>query len=162
MQQPSLRVRAMQLLARREHSRAELARKLAVHAETPEEIETVLDELAKRGMLSDARFAEMRTHILSKKFGVARIAQDLRARGVSDELAGKAVDGAKASEVERARIAWAKRFRSPPANALEKAKQMRFLQGRGFSFDTIRAVVPAKFSAPAGDTGVDDDILADE
>ena len=152
----------MQLLVRREHSRQELAQKLAKHAETAEEIEIVLDELAKRGMLSDARFAEMRTHILSKKFGAARIAQDLRARGVSDELADKAVDGARASEVERARSAWAKRFRSPPANALEKAKQMRFLQGRGFSFDTIRAVVPAKFSTPADDTGVDDDILADE
>ena len=80
MQQPSLRVRAMQLLARREHSRQELARKLVKHAESAEEIDTVLDELAKRGMLSDARFAEMRTHILSKKFGASRIAQDLRDR----------------------------------------------------------------------------------
>jgi regulatory protein len=144
----------MQLLARREHSRQELAHKLAKHAETAAEIETVLDELARRGMLSDARFAEMRTHILSKKYGASRIAQDLRARGVSDELAASAVDGARASEVERARIAWAKRFRAPPANALEKARQMRFLQARGFSFDTIRAVVPAKFSAAADD---DDD-----
>jgi regulatory protein len=156
MQQPSLRVRAMQLLARREHSRRELGSKLAKHAETPEEIETVLDELAKRGMLSDARFAEMRTHILSKKYGASRIAQDLRARGVSDELADKAVDSARASEVERARIAWGKRFRSPPANALEKAKQMRFLQGRGFSFETIRAVVPAKFTTAVDDDGADD------
>ncbi len=151
MQQPSLRVRAMQLLARREHSRQELGAKLARHAETPDEIEAVLDELAKRGMLSDARFAEMRTHILSKKYGASRIAQDLRSRGVSDELADKAVDSARASEVERARTAWAKRFRAPPANALEKAKQMRFLQGRGFSFDTIRAVVPAKFSTVEDD-----------
>lgn len=139
----------MQLLVRREHSRQELAQKLAKHAETAEEIEIVLDELAKRGMLSDARFAEMRTHILAKKFGASRIAQDLRARGVSDELADKAVDSTRSSEIERARIAWAKRFRAPPANALEKAKQMRFLQGRGFSFDTIRAVVPAKYSTAA-------------
>jgi regulatory protein len=153
MQQPSLRVRAMQLLARREHSRQELAHKLARHAETPEEIEVVLDELAKRGMLSDARFAEMRTHILSKKYGASRIAQDLRARGVSDELAGKAVDGARANEVERARLAWAKRFRGPPANALDKARHMRFLQARGFSFDTIRAVVPSKFSVAVDDDG---------
>ncbi len=152
----------MQLLARREHSRQELAHKLAKHAETPAEIETVLDELAKRGMLSDARFAEMRTHILARKFGASRIAQDLRARGVSDDVAGKAVDGARASEVERARVAWAKRFRAPPANALEKAKQMRFLQGRGFSFDTIRAVVPAKFSAVFDDEGADDSVPAKE
>lgn len=149
----------MQLLVRREHSRQELAQKLAKHAETAEEIEIVLDELAKRGMLSDARFAEMRTHILAKKFGASRIAQDLRARGVSDELADKAVDSTRSSEIERARAAWTKRFRAPPANALEKAKQMRFLQGRGFSFDTIRAVVPAKFSA-AGDG--DDDAGAGE
>jgi len=149
----------MQLLVRREHSRQELAQKLAKHAETAEEIEIVLDELAKRGMLSDARFAEMRTHILAKKFGASRIAQDLRARGVSDELADKAVDSTRSSEIERARAAWTKRFRAPPANALEKAKQMRFLQGRGFSFDTIRAVVPAKSSA-AGDG--DDDAGAGE
>ena len=149
----------MQLLVRREHSRQELAQKLAKYAETAEEIEIVLDELAKRGMLSDARFAEMRTHILAKKFGASRIAQDLRARGVSDELADKAVDSTRSSEIERARAAWTKRFRAPPANALEKAKQMRFLQGRGFSFDTIRAVVPAKFSA-AGDG--DDDVGAGE
>jgi len=149
----------MQLLVRREHSRQELAQKLAKYAETAEEIEIVLDELAKRGMLSDARFAEMRTHILAKKFGASRIAQDLRARGVSDELADKAVDSTRFSEIERARAAWTKRFRAPPANALEKAKQMRFLQGRGFSFDTIRAVVPAKFSA-AGDG--DDDAGAGE
>ena len=149
----------MQLLVRREHSRQELAQKLAKHAETAEEIEIVLDELAKRGMLSDARFAEMRTHILAKKFGASRIAQDLRARGVSDELAHKAVDSTRSSAIERARTAWTKRFRAPPANALEKAKQMRFLQGRGFSFDTIRAVVPAKFSA-AGDG--DDDAGAGE
>lgn len=152
----------MQLLARREHSRAELKRKLARHAQTAEEIDTVLDELANRGMLSDARFAEMRTHILSQKFGAARIAQDLRMRGVSDELAVKAVEGARVGEIERARSAWAKRFRSPPANALEKAKQMRFLQGRGFSFDIIRAVVPAKFSTPADDAGADDDDPVDD
>ena len=153
MQQPSLRVRAMQLLARREHSRAELARKLARHAETSEEIEVVLDELARRGMLSDARFAEMRAHILSRKYGASRIGQDLRARGVSDELAAKAVGAARVSDLARARATWAKRFGTPAANALEKAKQMRFLQGRGFSFDTIRAVVNAK---------VDDDSEADE
>ncbi len=140
----SLRTRAMKLLARREHSRQELARKLAPHAETPEEIEPLLEDLARRGMLSDARYAEMRAHVLSRKYGASRIGQDLRARGVSDELADKAVGVARASELERARVAWNKRFGTAPKDPLEKAKQMRFLQGRGFSFDVIRAVVGGK------------------
>lgn len=139
--QPTLRERALKLLAGREHSRLELYRKLSRHAESAEQLESLLDELTSKQQQSDERFAELRSRVLSRKYGVGRIAHDLRAKGVSDEIVAASVSEARATEVARAREAWRKRFGSPPANALEKAKQMRFLQGRGFSFDVIRAVI---------------------
>jgi len=139
--QPSLRSRALAILARREHTRAELQRKLAAFSESEGDVEAVLDDLAARKLLSDERYAEARVATLSSKFGAARIEHDLRAKGVSGPLAARAVRGARESELDRARAAWRKRFGTPPADSLEKAKQMRFLQSRGFSFEVIRAVV---------------------
>lgn len=138
--EPTLRQRALAFLARREHSRAELARRLAPFAQSTE-IAALLDELAARKLLSDARYAEARVATLSRKFGTARIAHALREAGVDASEAERALASARATELERARAAWAKRFGAPPADALEKARQMRFLRARGFSFDAIRAVV---------------------
>jgi regulatory protein len=137
----SLRSRAVALLARREHTRAELARKLAPHAESPDEVEPLLDDLVRRKLLSDDRYAEARAHTLGRKFGAARIAHELRTRGVSAAAIEKVASAARASELERAREAWRKRFGAPPSNPLDRAKQMRFLHGRGFSFEVIRRVV---------------------
>jgi regulatory protein len=139
--QPSLRSRALAILARREHTRAELARKLAAFSESAGDVAAVLDDLASRKLLSDERYAEARVATLSPKFGAARIEHELRAKGVTGPLAERAVRGARDTELDRARAAWRKRFGTPPADALEKAKQMRFLQSRGFSFDVIRTVV---------------------
>lgn len=139
--EPSLRERALKLLAAREHSRLELRRKLAPHAESAEQLEALLDELSSKRQQSDERFAELRSRVLSRKYGSSRIAHDLRSRGVGDEVIAAAVGEAKSTELARAKEAWRKRFGTRPANALEKAKQMRFLQSRGFSFDTIRAVI---------------------
>ena len=116
-------------------------RKLAPHADDPGEIEPLLDDLARRKLLSDDRYAEARAHTLGRKFGAARIAHELRARGVSAAAIEKVASAARASELDRARAAWTKRFGTPPGNPLERAKQMRFLHGRGFSFDVIRRVV---------------------
>ncbi len=132
------------MLARREHTRAELARKLAPFSESDGDVEAVLDDLAARKLLSDERYAEARVTALSRKFGAARIEHELRAKGVSAPTAGQAVRVARETEVDRARAAWQKRFGSPPADALEKAKQMRFLQSRGFSFEVIRKIVGAR------------------
>jgi regulatory protein len=139
--EPSLRERAIRLLARREHSRAELARKLKAHAQPGDDIDALLEDLSRRKLLSDERYAESRSHALSRKFGAARIAQELRAKGVSDELAGQAERAAHATEVERARTVWRRKFQVSPETREERARQMRFLQSRGFSFDVIRAVV---------------------
>ena len=139
--EPSLRERALLFLARREHTRDELERKLKSKAEDPALLEALLDELVRTGKLSDARFAEARTNTLSRKFGTSRILHELKSKGVSAEAAQLAVEGARATEVERARETWKKRFRAPATTREEKAKQMRFLQSRGFSFAAIRAAV---------------------
>ena len=137
----SLRERALGLLARREHSRAELARKLRAHAAPEDDLEALLDDLASRKQLSEERYAESRANALSRKFGAARIVQELRSKGLDKELAGRAANGARSTEVERARAVWLRKFRSPGQTREERAKQMRFLQSRGFSFDAIRAVI---------------------
>ncbi len=139
--EPSLRERALRLLARREHSRAELAKKLRVHSRPGDDLEALLDDLSRRKLLSDERYAESRAHALSRKFGAARIAHELRARGLDKDLADKASKTARATELERAREVWRRKFRSAPKTREERARQMRFLQSRGFSFDAIRAVV---------------------
>ena len=131
----------MRLLARREHSRAELGRKLAAHAVPEDDLEALLEDLSRRKLLSDERYAESKVHSLSRKFGAARIVRELRAKGLDKGLAVGAAAAARATEVERARAVWLRKFRAAPATREERAKQMRFLQSRGFSFDAIRAVV---------------------
>lgn len=139
--QPTLRERALRLLARREHSRAELGRKLAAHALPEDDLEALLEDLSRRKLVSDERYAESRSHALSRKFGAARILQELRAKGLDKGLAEGAAAAARTTEVERARAVWLRKFRTAPATREERARQMRFLQSRGFSFDAIRAVV---------------------
>ena len=137
----TLRERALRLLARREHSRAELAGKLRTHVRSGEDLEELLEDLSRRKLLSDERYAESRAHALSRKYGAARIAHELRAKGLDKGLADQASRAARATEVERARAVWLRKFRAAPTTREERARQMRFLQSRGFSFDAIRAVV---------------------
>jgi len=139
--QPTLRERALRLLARREHSLAELAGKLRAYASPEEELEALLEDLSRRRLLSDERYAESRAHALSRKYGAARIAHELRAKGLDKGLAEQTAKAARATEVERAREVWRRKFRVAPTTREQRAKQMRFLQSRGFSFDAIRAVV---------------------
>jgi regulatory protein len=138
---PTLRERAIRLLAGREHTRTELAGKLAQHVEEGENLEALLDELTRRNLLSEARYVESRLHRLGRKYGAARIERELRAKGLSKETAAAAARTARASELERAREVWRRKFRSPPQTREERARQTRFLQARGFSFDSIRSVL---------------------
>ncbi len=136
-----LKARALRLLARREHSRAELARKLGPRAESREALDSLLDELERRKQLSDERFAELRAHVLSRKYGAARIRLDLRAKGVPDAAAERMAAACAADDLARARTILARRYRAPAASAEERAKRQRFLQGRGFSHDVIRRLL---------------------
>jgi regulatory protein len=130
-----LRARALRFLVRREHSRAELERKLAPHAESPEALNAVVDLLLSKKHLSDERFAEERARSLSRKYGAARIRQDLKARGVNDEIAGRV---SEAGDLERARAILARKYRDAAATREEQARRARFLQSRGFSYEVIR------------------------
>ena len=136
-----LKARALRLLMRREHGRAELVKKLAQHAESDEVVELLVDELVRRNLLSEDRLAESRANTLSRKFGASRIRHDLRARGVSDETIERVAAEAKSTEVERAIAIFNRKFREPAASQQDRAKRMRFLASRGFSGDTIRKVL---------------------
>lgn len=136
----TLRDRALGLLARREHSRAELARKLSPHGEA-DEIVALLDDLEQHGQLSDARYAEALVHARAGKHGSRRLAHELREKGVDDALIGAAVEEARAEDLASAREIWMKKFGTPPADAKEKARQYRFLLSRGFPSEVVRRVV---------------------
>lgn len=133
-----LKARALRYLARREHSRAELARKLASHADSSDALQLLLNELESRKQLSDERFAEQRAHVMARKYGPARIRQDLQSKGIAAEIAeGVLIE----NEMERARAIIARKYRTSANTREERAKRARFLQGRGFSGDVIRRLV---------------------
>jgi regulatory protein len=140
----SLRERALAMLARREHTRAELTRKLSPHCESPEQLEQLLDALVARGWLSEVRFAESRATALARKFGRRKIEYDLRSRGVSDEDVARALQLTQARELENCRAAWHRKFGVPPRDAAERGRQMRFLAGRGFSAEVVRQVLKSE------------------
>lgn len=138
----SLKGRALKYLAAREHSRAELLRKLAPHAEEPAEVERVLDELEARGLLSAERFVESLLHRRAARFGTARLRQELQQHKLPADAVAQAVEALRGTELERARAVWQRRFGGEPAaDAAERARQVRFLTARGFSSEVIRRVV---------------------
>jgi len=137
----SPRERALALLARREHSRAELARKLNVADCDGTEVEALLDEFEAKNWLSDRRFAESWVADHRSKAGSVKLAYELRQRGVTDNIIEAVLGEIRDSEIDRAREVWQKKFGTPPADLTEKAKQMRFLQGRGFAPEAIWRVV---------------------
>jgi regulatory protein len=129
-----LRARALRLLARREHSRAELGRKLAPHSETPEALHLLLDSLEQKKQLSDERYASERARSLSRKYGAAKIRHDLKSKGVDARI----IDSISAEDdLGRARAILSRKYRAPAATREERAKRMRFLQSRGFASEII-------------------------
>jgi regulatory protein len=136
----TLRVAALRLLTRRDHSRAELKVKLAAAAESPEQLDAVLDALQAERLQSDQRFATQRVVARARRYGDARLKQELRQQGVSDEDISTALPEG-GDEASRCRAVWARKFRQLPQSVEERAKQMRFLQYRGFSSEAIRRVM---------------------
>lgn len=136
-----LRARALRLLARREHSRTELARKLAPRAESAQALESLLFELETKKQLSDERYASERAHWLSRKYGAARIRQDLKSKGVDREFINRI---SSEGELERASGILKRKYREPATTREERAKRARFLQSRGFSFDIIRSLLSSR------------------
>jgi regulatory protein len=138
---PSLKMRAVGYLSRREHAREELARKLAAYADDADEVEAVLDALEKEGWLSTERFAQSLVHRRASRQGTARIVQELRQHGVDDNQVAELRDQLRATEYDRALEVWKKRFDAKPADRAAYAKQARFLASRGFAHDVIRRIL---------------------
>lgn len=203
-QRSALKQRAIVLLARREHSRAELTRKLltplpvrrcrraggraweqGVHegapvsddpfdgtsgawfgatvfdgtedgsprprAPSPELVESVLDELEGMKLLSDRRMAESLVRNGAERFGRARLSQDLQRKGLDEHLISNVLQPLAEDEKSRAQAVWQRRFGKPPSSLKEKARQYRFLMGRGFAPGIVSAVVPRIVDAPDED-----------
>lgn len=150
----SLLQRAVALLARREHSRDELARKLLRRLDAghdPAEVEAVLDELQRRDLLSERRYADAVVRTRAARYGDARLAQDLKARGVPADTTKSALASLGDSELQRARAVWARRFGAVPTDLQERARQGRFLERRGFSAAVIRRVLAGVRGSEAED-----------
>lgn len=138
---PSLKMRAVGYLSRREHAREELARKLAAYAEDAAEVDSVLDALEKEGWLSTERFAQSLVHRRASRQGAARIVQELRQHGVDDNQVAELREQLRATEYDRALEVWKKRFSAKPEDRAAYAKQARFLASRGFAHDVIRRIL---------------------
>jgi regulatory protein len=139
--EPTPAARALKLLARREHTRRELERKLAPHVPDAAELARLLDDFTARGWLSEARAAEQLVRLKRGRFGPTRIRHVLAEKGVPPHLIAAALESLKGTEIDAAREIWARKFKSAPATAAERARHVRFLQGRGFSVEVAMRVV---------------------
>ncbi len=137
----SLKARALGYLSRREHSRAELRRKLAPHAESAEEVDALLDWLEGENWLSNTRFAESVVHRRAGRYGTARLMQELKTHQLSEETLSEVKVQLQSTEAARAKALWDRRFGHPPADLAERAKQVRFMMARGFSRSVVSRII---------------------
>jgi regulatory protein len=151
----SLKARAVALLARREYSRAELRDKLAsanLEPTTGEaDVDAVLDELAALGYLSDARFATAMVQKKSGGYSRRSIGATLKARGVSGDVAADAIERSEVDDQDAMVALWRRRFGQAPQDDREKARQVRFLQSRGFALSAIFKLLRDPPSDEGGD-----------
>ena len=147
----SLKARAVDLLSRREYTRLELKRRLSPFAESAEQVDTLLDELAASRWQSDARFAEQFADSRSRKYGSRRVAMEMRERGVDSDTIKQTLSGH--NDLATARSQWLRKFGQPASDAAGRAKQMRFLASRGFGMDIIRQVIKGCDEWPDDDSG---------
>jgi regulatory protein len=131
----------LQLLARRDYSRAEVRSKLLAHAADEAVLDSLLDDLETTGLLSDRRYAEVVAQSRGARYGVASLARTLSRNGVAPELVADALAPLRANERERALEICRRRFGEPAADLKERAKQHRFLLGRGFNPATVSWVL---------------------
>ncbi len=143
METVSLKSRAIRLLARREHSRAELRRKLlgsSRDADVAASVDAVLDVLETENWLSDRRFAELFVRSRAERLGGARLARELFEKGVDRDVANDLLEPLRAAELDRAYALWRRRFGNPPLDRAERGRHGRFLIQRGFSPAIVRQV----------------------
>lgn len=143
---PSLKARALRLLAQREHSRRELETKLARHVQEGDDLAALLDALQARDFINEGRVAASVVYRRAPLLGSQRVLQELRRKGLPEDLVRNAASELASTEMERAQAVWRKRFGSAPAatTAQERARQMRFLAARGFAAEVVRRVVQGR------------------
>jgi regulatory protein len=139
--QPSLKGRALRRLSQREHSRQELERKLKAFEEVPGELADALDFLQAKDFINEQRVVESVVNRRASKLGASRVRQELQSKGLDPTAVQEAMEGLRETELERAREVWRKKFGSPPSDANERGRQIRFLVSRGFQADAVRRVV---------------------
>lgn len=137
----SLKARALRYLSAREHSRLELARKLTRHIQEGDDLNQLLDWLVTQKFLSDSRFAESLVNRRAARYGSSRILSELQSHGLNDEAVSTLRISLLEDENERAFQVWEKKFGTAATSHEERAKQMRFLQQRGFSNSAIQFVI---------------------
>jgi len=151
-----VRGRALAALARREHSRRELERKLTAQGHDAAVVGETLDRLAEQRLQDDDRFVEVfvRSRI-ARGQGPVRITQELRQRGIVETVAREALNSAEIDWDALAAQVLGRQFRSGAADVKTRARQQRFLEYRGFTAAQIRAAMRAV--GKVDDTAADDD-----
>ncbi|MDB5848537.1 MAG: recombination regulator RecX [Rhodoferax sp.] len=149
--QPSLKGRALRCLSGREHSRAELERKLAKFEEEPGELQRVLDELQAKDFISESRVVQSVLHQKAPRMGAARVRQELQQKGIAPEAISEAVASLRDTEFARASEVWRRRFGAVPQDQKEHAKQARFLMSRGFSGAVVGKLLKSGIEADLDD-----------
>ncbi len=135
---------AIAILARRDHSRAELERKLLAKLEPGEDrcrVDATLQQLQQRGLLSDARVAQEFVRVRAARFGRSRLRYELQRRGIDAETVAQAVPSSPEGELQAARAIWQKRYGTVARSPAERARQARFLLARGFPGEVISRVI---------------------
>jgi len=133
----SLKAQAVRLLARREYARDELEQRLIAKGASRDEVAAVLDELTSQGLLSNERFAHALVAQKSGSYSRRSIRGELKRKGVSGDAIENAIGDAPIEDDAAMLALWQRRFGTPPANDREKARQIRFLQSRGFALSAI-------------------------
>ena len=133
----SLKAQAVRLLARREYARDDLDQRLIAKGAARDEVAAVLDELSSQGLLSNERFAHALVAQKSGSYSRRSIRGELKRKGISGEAIEGAIGEATIDDDAAMLALWQRRFGAPPANDREKARQIRFLQSRGFALSAI-------------------------
>ena len=153
---------SLRLLAMRDMSRIEFERKLVARDFTPEDIAEAVVWCEAEGWLDEARFAEVTARRLGHKYGATRIAQTLKQKGVPSGAVAETLSAMKDGEMARAQTVLARKFHEPPTSAEDRAKRIRYMQTRGFSFEVIKRAMRSAGAASAASAADVDQFEADD
>ena len=144
-QKLSLKARALNFLSKREYSARELALKLQPYATENDDIEAIISWLQEKNFLSEERFVESYVRQRISRYGNQKILYDLQNYHIVSPIIEEITETLKETELARALALWKRRFGKPPQTIQEKAKQIRFLQYRGFPLNIIQKIIKGDF-----------------